>query len=68
MGCMYKKAAAVKVGQFMETTHKYLWANFRQTYEECLQNINLMIDNQLFLKQTSDPYLLVNQQHHFLCT
>ena len=34
--------------------HKYLWANFRQTYNECLQNINLMIDNQLFLKQTSE--------------
>ena len=36
MGCMYKKAVAVKVGQLMETTHEYFWANFRQTYERML--------------------------------
>ena len=59
MDCMYKKAVAVKVGQLMETTHN----TFGQTSgtKECLQNINLMIDNQLFRKHTSDPYLLVNQ-------
>ena len=63
MGCTYKKAVAVKVGQLMETTHDI--NNFVQTSgrltKECLQNINLMIDNQLFLKQTSDTHLIVNQ-------
>ena len=59
MGCMYKKAVALKVGQLMDIN------TFGQTSgrltKECLQNINLMIDNQLFHKHTSDPYLLVNQ-------
>ena len=59
MGYMYKKAVALTVGQLMDISI------FGQTSgrltKECLQNINLMIDNQLFLEHVSDCYLLVNQ-------
>ena len=61
-GLQLQETVALTMSQLMETN--ILGQTSGRLTKECLQNINLMIDNQLFLKQTSNlpSYLLVNQQ------
>ena len=61
-GLHVQQAVAVKVGQLMETSHNTFGQTSGRLTKECLQNINLMIANQLFLKQSSDPYIIVTTE------